>query len=67
MGGTCSIDGRDEKCIKYFDWKTEKGRDHSEYLSVDGWIILQQTLGEECERVWIRCIWIRTQTSAGLL
>jgi hypothetical protein len=22
MGGSCSTDGRDEKCSQYFDWKT---------------------------------------------
>jgi len=28
MGGTCSMHGRDEKCIHNFNWKTEGRRPH---------------------------------------
>jgi hypothetical protein len=44
-----------------------KGRDHSEYLSVDGRIILKLISGKKHRRVWIRFIWLRIGTGEGIL
>jgi len=40
-----------------------KERDHSEDLDVDGRIILEWILRTLCGKVWIRCIWLRVETS----
>jgi hypothetical protein len=49
--GTCSMCGRDEKCIQYFWLEKLKGRDHSEDLGIDGKIVLEWFLGKWCEGV----------------
>jgi hypothetical protein len=41
MGGACSTNGRDEKCVQKFWSENLKGRDHLEDLGVDGRIILE--------------------------
>jgi hypothetical protein len=43
--GACRRHGRDEKCVKYFGWKSER-RDHLEDLFVEGRIILERILGK---------------------
>jgi hypothetical protein len=45
MSGTCNTDGRDEKCIQYFGWKTSV-EEHSEDLGVNGRIIVEWILRE---------------------
>jgi hypothetical protein len=40
IGGACSTDGRNEKCIGIFWLENLKGKDHVEDLGVDGKIIL---------------------------
>jgi hypothetical protein len=42
MGKVCSTPGRDEKCMCYSH--NLKGRDHSEYIGLDGRIILKSYL-----------------------
>jgi len=44
-----------------------KGRDHFEDLGVDGRIILELMLHNEGEKVWTRCIWLRTGTNVRSL
>jgi hypothetical protein len=44
-----------------------KGRDHSEYLGIDGKIILEWILGKKGGKLWTGCIWLRIGTSGGLL
>jgi len=41
MGEACSMQGRDERCIQNFSWKTCKVRDQSDDLDVDGKFILE--------------------------
>jgi hypothetical protein len=36
-------------------------------LGVDGWIILEWILGKYGGKMWIEFIWLRIQTSDGLL
>jgi hypothetical protein len=45
---------------------TLKGRDYSEYVSVDGMIIMERILGKQGVKVWIKCIWLRIGTCGGL-
>jgi hypothetical protein len=66
IGGACRTDGRDEKCLQYFGWKTE-GRDYSEHLDVDGRIILEWILGKYVGNLWAGFIWLRIGISNGLL
>jgi len=68
MGGTCSTDGRDEKCIRRTTFWLEnvKGRDHWEDLGKDG-KTLEWTLGKQVGKVWTGCNWLRLGTSGGLL
>jgi hypothetical protein len=40
MGGSCSRNVRDEKCVQFWSEKL-KGGDHSEDLGVDGRIVLE--------------------------
>jgi hypothetical protein len=51
MGVLCSMHGRDEKFRTKFHSKDLKGRDHSEYVGVDGWIILEWIFGKRCGKV----------------
>jgi hypothetical protein len=44
-----------------------KGRDHSHDLSLDGKIILERILGKEGGKLLTEFIWLRTETSGGLL
>jgi hypothetical protein len=44
-----------------------KGRDHSEDISTDGKIVLDWILGTYGEMMWSGFIWLRTETSDGLL
>jgi hypothetical protein len=44
-----------------------KGRDHLEYVGVDGRIILEWILGKYGGKVWTRCIWLGIWTSGGFL
>jgi hypothetical protein len=44
-----------------------KGRDHSEDISVDVRIILELILGKQGGKVWIRYIWLRMESSGGIL
>jgi hypothetical protein len=44
-----------------------KGRDRFEDLDVDGRIILETILWKLGEKLWIGLIWLRTETSGGLL
>jgi hypothetical protein len=44
-----------------------KGRDHSEDLSIEGRIILEQIVGKYGRKVWKGCIWLITGTSGGLM
>jgi hypothetical protein len=44
-----------------------KGRGHLEDLGADGNIILEWMLGKYCGRMWTGCIWVRIETSGGLL
>jgi hypothetical protein len=53
---------RHEKCIASL-----KGRDHSEDPGVDGKIILEWILREECGKFWIGCIWLSTGIRGGFL
>jgi hypothetical protein len=64
MGGVCSTHGRDEVCIQKFWMQYLMGRDHSEDKGVNEKIILEFILGKMCGT---RCIWLRTETSGGLL
>jgi hypothetical protein len=34
---------------------------------IDGKTILEWILGKHCGKVWTECIWIKTETSGGLL
>jgi len=45
MGGACSTYGEMRDAYKVWS-KNPKGRDHSEYLGVDGKIILEWILGK---------------------
>jgi hypothetical protein len=44
-----------------------KERDHSEDLGVDGRIILEWISGEGGGKVWTGFIWLRIETTGGLL
>jgi hypothetical protein len=44
-----------------------KVRDHSEFLGIDGMVILERILGKYGGNVWNGCIWLRIGTSDGLL
>jgi hypothetical protein len=44
-----------------------KGRDHSEDLGVDRRIILKLILGKQDGEFWTGFIWLRIETSGGLL
>jgi hypothetical protein len=44
-----------------------KERDHSEDGGVDGKIILKWILGKQSGKVWIEYIWLRIESSGGLL
>jgi hypothetical protein len=46
MGGACSKQGTDEKCIWHFGSKTLRGRDNSEDLGIDKKIKLEWILGK---------------------
>jgi len=45
MGGACSTDGRDEKCMMFWLENVE-GRDHLEDLGMDGKVRFQCILGQ---------------------
>jgi hypothetical protein len=47
--------------------KNLKKRDHWEDLGVDGRITLRWILGKAGGKVWTGCIWLRIETSGGLL
>jgi hypothetical protein len=44
-----------------------KERDHSEYISIDEKIIFEWILWKEGGKLWAGCIWLRVETSGGLL
>jgi hypothetical protein len=44
-----------------------KGRDQAEDLGVYGRIILKYILEKWCGKLWIGCIWLRIETSGGIL
>jgi hypothetical protein len=67
MGEACSTHWTDGKCVKYFGHKNLKGRDHSEDLGVDGRIILELILGKQGGNLWSGFIWLRIESSGGLL
>jgi hypothetical protein len=52
--------------IKFWSEKPE-GKNHSEDLDIDGQTILEFILGEQGGRMWIGFIWLRIDTSGGLL
>jgi hypothetical protein len=43
-----------------------EGRQHSEYLDVEGKKILEWMLGQQGGMVWTGCIWLRIGISGGL-
>jgi hypothetical protein len=55
------------KMRKIFWLEYLKGREHSESLDVDRRIILEWIFGNYGGKVWTGCIWLRIQTSGGLL
>jgi len=57
------MDGRDEKYIQYFGWKTRRKGDHLEVIGVDGKIILERILGKQGRRMWTGFMWLRIGTS----
>jgi hypothetical protein len=44
-----------------------KGRDHSEDLGVDGWIILEWILRKQGGKVQTGFVWLKVVTFGGLL
>jgi hypothetical protein len=44
-----------------------RGRDHSEEVGVDGRKMLEWIFGNEGEKLWNGCIWLRLGISDGLL
>jgi hypothetical protein len=44
-----------------------KGKIHSKELDIDGKIILEWVLWKQSSKVWTGYIWLRTETSGGLL
>jgi hypothetical protein len=48
-------------------WESQKVRDHWEGLDVGGWTILKCILERKYGIVWIGLIWLRIETSGGLL
>ena len=46
MGGACSTNWGDERCIQGFDGKNLRERDHLEDPGIDGRIILRWILGK---------------------
>jgi hypothetical protein len=44
-----------------------KGRDNFEDLCVNRRVILKRVLGEKRGKLWTVCIWLRAETSGGLL
>jgi hypothetical protein len=44
-----------------------KGRHHSEDLGIDGKINIMWILGRYCPKAWTGCIWLRIETSGGML
>jgi hypothetical protein len=51
----------------YVSLENLKGRDHSEYLGIDGKIILEWILGKYGGKVWTRYILLSIGISDGLL
>jgi hypothetical protein len=66
VGGSRSTHGGDEKCIQNFVGKAEV-RKPLEDIGIDGKIILEWILENQGGKVWAGLIWIRIETSGGLL
>jgi hypothetical protein len=50
---------------KKFWLQSLNGEDHSEELGADGRIVLEWILGKQDGRIWIRFIWLRTETGGS--
>jgi hypothetical protein len=59
--------GEIRNAYKILVGKPERKRDHAEYLGVDGKIILKWILEKWSVKVWTGCIWLKIETSGGLL
>jgi hypothetical protein len=64
MGGECSLHGKEKNCNRN---RYLKRRDHLENLGIDGRKILKWILRKYREREWTGFIWLRIETSGGLL
>jgi hypothetical protein len=64
-GWAFTTHGSGEKCIQQFGRKI--GIDHSEDLDGDRKMVLECILGKYGGKVWTGCIWLKTETSGGLL
>jgi len=65
MDGACSTRGTEEVHTKFRSGSL-KGKGHSEYLGVNGRIILERISGKKDWKMWTGCICLKTGTSGGL-
>jgi hypothetical protein len=66
MGRACSTNGAKRMHIGY-QCENQKERDHYGDQDVGRWIILKWILERSYGVVWTRLIWLRSETSGGLL
>jgi len=60
MGGICSMHGADEMCMQNFSRKLEDEANHSEYIGVNGRILLKKKkiLKKNYVKLWIGFVWL---------
>jgi hypothetical protein len=66
MGGTCSTNGGEEKCVWIIGGKT-RGKTTRKINNVDGWIILGGILERWDGVMWTGLVWLKTGTGGEIL